>query len=94
MNFFERLEHPTPKFFRFIRNLGVALTSLGGSILAAPGLLPSPVLNLAGYVMVAGMVATIICQAVIRDEDDWEDNNDPFGPTAIPERNPLLDPNR
>jgi hypothetical protein len=44
--------------------------------------------------MVAGMVATIICQAVIRDEDDWEDNNDPFGPTAIPERNPLLDPDR
>lgn len=44
--------------------------------------------------MVAGMVATVICQAVIRDEDDWEDYNDPSGPTAIAERNPLLDPNR
>lgn len=94
MNFFERLEQPTPKFFRFIRNVGMALTSLGGSILAAPGLLPSPVVQLAGYVMVAGTVATVICQAVIRDYDDWDDPDDPFGAGAIPESNPLLDPDQ
>lgn len=92
MNVIQRMEQPTPRFFRTLRNIGIALTAAGGAIIAAPVALPVAIVTLAGYVTVAGTVATIVSQSVIKDIDD----NDPDwnGAAIPPGLNPLLDPER
>ncbi|WP_010136057.1 hypothetical protein [Ochrovirga pacifica] len=64
----ERLKHPTPSFFRKLRNIGLALAAASGAILAAPIALPAAVISIAGYVAVAGTVATAVSQAVVSDK--------------------------
>lgn len=75
MNLKERFTKPTPKFFRTLRNIGIALTAAGGAILAAPVAIPTALFTIATYVTVAGTVATVVSQAVVMDEDD--DNDEP-----------------
>ena len=87
----ERFEKRTPKFFRVLRNVGLALTAAGGALLAAPVALPAALVSVAGYVTVAGTVATVVSQAVVKDEDD-EDFPTPGMDASSP--NPLLDPNQ
>ena len=70
MNLTERYKKPTPKFFRTLRNIGIALAATGGAIIAAPISLPALVLTIAGYLTVAGTVATAVSQAVVVDIDD------------------------
>lgn len=66
------------KVLRRIRNIGMAMTGIGGGISGAPGLLP-PILGQAAlYLIVVGTVITVGCQAVINDiTDDGE--GDGFG---------------
>lgn len=73
MNLKERYTKPTPKFFRTLRNIGIALTAAGGAILAAPVAIPTTLFTIATYVTVAGTVATVVSQAVVKDEDDDQD---------------------
>lgn len=91
MNVLERMEQPTPRFFRILRNIGIGLTAAAGAIIAAPVALPVALITLAGYVTVAGTVVTIVSQTVIKDID--EDQPDLGGAVLPPEPNPLLDPN-
>lgn len=70
MNIIERYKKPTPKFFRLLRNIGIALATAGGAIIAAPVTLPAVVVTVATYMTVAGTVATAVSQAVVKDEDD------------------------
>jgi hypothetical protein len=70
MNLTERYKKPTPKFFRTLRNVGIALAATGGALLAAPISLPAIILSIAGYLTVAGTVATAVSQAVVADKDD------------------------
>tara|TARA_E500000318_G_C3460931_1_gene172637 strand:+ start:124 stop:378 length:255 start_codon:yes stop_codon:yes gene_type:complete len=77
MNLKERYSKPTPKFFRTLRNIGIALTAAGGAILAAPVAIPTALFTIATYVTVAGTVATVVSQAVVKDEDD--DHDEPGG---------------
>jgi len=91
MNLIQRMETPTPKFFRTLRNIGIALTAAGGAIIAAPVALPAALITVAGYITVAGTVATVVSQSVIKDIDD---NDDPGWKGAEVPHNPLLDPNR
>lgn len=93
MNVIERMEKPTPRFFRVLRTIGIGLTAVGGAILTAPVTLPAALVSLAGYVVVGGTVATIVSQTVIRDIED-EDDLDPSGVIPHPGMNPLLDPNQ
>ncbi|MCX2680664.1 hypothetical protein OOZ15_11985 [Galbibacter sp. EGI 63066] len=67
MKIIERYQKPTPKFFRVFRNVGVALAAAGGVIVAAPVALPATVVSIASYMVVAGTVATAVCQAVVFD---------------------------
>ena len=62
------MQAPTPKFFRVLRSVGIALATAGGSILAAPVVLPAIVLTIAGYATVAGSVMTAVSQAAVEDE--------------------------
>ena len=36
MKLIKRAQAPTPKFFKVLRNIGLALAAVGGTILAAP----------------------------------------------------------
>ncbi|KAA1242906.1 hypothetical protein F0000_23505 [Aquimarina sp. RZ0] len=68
MNIIDRYKKPTPKFFRILRNIGIALATAGGVIVTAPVMLPTIVVTIATYMTVAGTVATAVAQAVVSDE--------------------------
>ena len=62
MTILQRVQSPTPKFFKSVRTIGLILAALGASLLAAPVALPAIVINIAGYLTVAGAVATAVSQ--------------------------------
>ena len=68
MKIIERYKKPTPKFFRVLRNIGIALATAGGAIIAAPVSIPAAIITVATYMTVAGTVATAVSQAVVSDE--------------------------
>ncbi len=70
MNIVERYKKPTPKFFKTLRNIGIALATAGGAIIAAPISMPAIVITIATYMTVAGTVATAVSQAVVNDDDN------------------------
>jgi hypothetical protein len=74
MNIVERYKKPTPKFFRILRNVGIALATAGGAIIAAPVTMPAVVISVATYMTVAGTVATAVSQAVVKDEESTSDD--------------------
>ncbi|HCY83423.1 MAG: hypothetical protein KDD20_12770 [Mangrovimonas sp.] len=77
MNIVERYKKPTPKFFKTLRNIGIALATAGGAIIAAPISMPAIVVTIATYMTVAGTVATAVSQAVVTDDENTEtDEND------------------
>ena len=69
MTIVERYKKPTPKFFRVLRNIGLALATAGGAIIAAPISLPATLITIATYATVAGTVATAVSQAVVKGDD-------------------------
>ncbi|MCG2419766.1 hypothetical protein K8089_12095 [Aequorivita sp. F47161] len=91
MDLFERIRRPTPRFFRRLRNIGIGLTAIGGAIIANAIYLPSILIKIAGYFIVAGTVASVVSQTVINDTDDDDPPPDYMMP---PGPNPLLDVNR
>jgi uncharacterized membrane protein HdeD (DUF308 family) len=62
MNIINRAKAPTPKFFKVLRNIGLALAAVGGTILAAPIALPVVVTTVGGYLAVAGGVVSAVSQ--------------------------------
>lgn len=69
MNLVERYQKPTPKFFRTLRNIGIALATAGGVIVASPIALPAVIASIGGYMTIAGTVAVSVSQAVVSDEE-------------------------
>ncbi|EIA08595.1 hypothetical protein [Flavobacterium frigoris] len=67
MNVVERTKSPTPKFFRVLRSIGLALLALSGSVIAAPVVLPTVVVSVAGYLAVAGGVLSAVSQMTVDD---------------------------
>lgn len=65
----QRIQEPTPKFFRKLRNIGLALTAVSGVIVTAPVSLPALVVSLAGYMAVAGGIASAVSQAAVYRDD-------------------------
>ncbi len=62
MNIIKRAKAPTPKFFKVLRNIGLALAAVGGTILTAPIALPVMVTSIGGYLAVAGGVVSAVSQ--------------------------------
>ena len=58
MKIVERIKAPTPKFFKNLRTIGLTLLSISGTIVAAPIVLPVTVVTDAGYMAVAGEMAS------------------------------------
>jgi len=65
-----RASAPTPKFFKVLRTVGLALAAVGGTILAAPVALPVIVTTIGGYVAVAGGVLTTVSQLTTTDDSE------------------------
>ena len=63
-----RAKAPTPKFFRVLRTVGLALAAVGGTILAAPIALPAIITTIGGYVAVAGGVLSAASQLTTTDD--------------------------
>jgi hypothetical protein len=62
-----RFTSPTPKFHRIVRNIGLGLVAAGGAIVASPVVLPTAIVSLASYLIVAGSVASAVAQSVTAD---------------------------
>lgn len=70
MNLIKRAKAPTPKFFKVLRNIGLVLAAVGGTILAAPVALPVAIVSIGGYVAVAGGVISAVSQLTTSSNDD------------------------
>ena len=68
MKIVERIKAPTPKFFRVLRSIGLALLAISGTLVAAPIVLPAVVVSVAGYMAVAGGVITAVSQMTVSQE--------------------------
>ena len=68
MSILERLNAPTPKFYRVLRNIGLCLIASGGVLVASPIAIPAAIVTLGGYLILAGSVATAISQTVTTSE--------------------------
>lgn len=78
MKIVERIKAPTPKFFKILRSIGLALLAISGTIVAAPIVLPVTVVIVAGYMAVAGGVISAVSQMTVEDEillEAQDDNN-------------------
>lgn len=63
----QRAKAPTPPFFKKLRNIGIGLTTIAGVVLTAPVSLPATMVSVAGYIAVAGGVASAISQLAVKD---------------------------
>lgn len=77
MNVIARAKAPTPKFFKILRTIGLALLAVNGSIVAAPVALPAVVVTVAGYAAVAGGVLSAVSQITVVDQRKKKDEVKP-----------------
>lgn len=75
MNVVERAKAPTPSFFKILRAVGLALLAISGSVIAAPVVLPTAVVTVAGYLAVAGGVISAVSQITVDDKAKKEQEN-------------------
>ena len=68
-NVIERMTSETPKFFRKLRNTGLAIAAVGTALLSAPMALPALLVKIAGYLAVAGGVMTTVSQAAVTNDE-------------------------
>ena len=69
MNLVERTLAPTPKWFKILRTVGIALASIGGTIIAAPVALPVGLVSAAGYLVLGGSIISVVSQTAVKSEE-------------------------
>ena len=67
-NIIQRVQSPTPKFFKKLRNIGLILAAIAGTIATAPVALPAVIIKIAGYIAVASGVASAVSQTAVEGE--------------------------
>ncbi|HAI84229.1 MAG TPA: hypothetical protein DCL43_11215 [Chitinophagaceae bacterium] len=77
MNLVQRIQAPTPKWFKKLRAIGLALAAVGGAIVAAPVALPAALVTVAGYLGLAGGVITAVSQTAVSVEEDSATSTSP-----------------
>jgi uncharacterized membrane protein HdeD (DUF308 family) len=70
MNIVKRAKARTPKFFKVLRNIGLALAAVGGVILTAPVALPVVIGSVGGYLAVVGGVLSAVSQLTTSYEEN------------------------
>ena len=58
-----RIKAPLPDFFKKIRKWGLIVAGVGGAIVGTPVLLPTMIVSLGGYLVVAGTVMVAVSQS-------------------------------
>jgi len=72
MNIVQRAKAPTPKFFKVLRTIGLAMLAVSGTLLTAPITLPAALVGFAGYAAVAGGVLTAVSQVTVETSTNKE----------------------
>ncbi|UOE42140.1 hypothetical protein MTP09_05755 [Chryseobacterium suipulveris] len=72
LNLISRIESPTPKWFRIVRNLGLALSAVGGVLVAAPVALPAGIVTIGGYLLLGGSIIGAVSQTAVSAEEYGE----------------------
>jgi len=72
MNLAERVLAPTPKWFKILRTVGIALASVGGIIIASPVALPVGLVSAAGYLILGGSIISVVSQTGVKTEEEAE----------------------
>ena len=72
LNLVERALAPTPKWFKILRTIGIALASIGGVIIAAPVALPVGLVSAAGYLVLGGSIISVVSQTAVKTEETPE----------------------
>ena len=70
MNVVERALAPTPKWFKILRTVGIALATIGGTIIAAPVALPVGLVSAAGYLVLGGSIISVVSQTAVKYEEE------------------------
>ena len=70
MNLVERTLAPTPKWFKILRTVGIALASVGGIIIASPIALPVGLVSAAGYLVLGGSIISVVSQTAVTSEEE------------------------
>jgi hypothetical protein len=65
-----RMQGTTPKFFKILRNIGVALAAVSAAVFASPVALPQIITDMAGYLAVAGSVMGAVSQTAVLNEEE------------------------
>lgn len=63
----ERWQAKTPKFWKKVQKIGIALGVIGGTIVALPVSLPAAVISAGGYLVAAGTVTATLSQLTKED---------------------------
>ena len=69
INLVERTLAPTPKWFKVLRTVGIALASVGGIIIASPVALPVGLVSAAGYLVLGGSIISVVSQTAVKSEE-------------------------
>ena len=69
MNLVERITAPTPKWFRVLRTIGLALATVGGTIIATPVALPAAIVTAAQYLVLGGGIISAVSQTAVQVEE-------------------------
>jgi uncharacterized membrane protein HdeD (DUF308 family) len=69
MNIIKRAKAPIPKFFKVLRNIGLAMATIGGTIVGSPVVLPIAVSAVGGYLALAGGVLSAVSQLTTIKDD-------------------------
>ncbi len=75
----KRLTSESPTFFKRIQAIGITLGSVGTALLLIPAsvvVLPAVVITVAGYFVVAGVVATTVAKTAVADPSVLEKKGD------------------
>ena len=70
MNLVESTLAPTPKWFKVLRTVGIALASVGGIIIASPVALPVGLVSAAGYLVLGGSIISVVSQTAVKSEEE------------------------
>ena len=65
----ERAKAPTPKFFKVLRTIGLALATVGTAVVTAPVALPVIITTVGGYLAVAGGVISAVSQLTVEKNE-------------------------
>ena len=70
MSVVDRLNAPTPPFFKKLRTIGIMVGVIGGAIAAAPVALPVAIVSLSGYLITAGTILTAVSSVTVEESKE------------------------